>query len=185
MVCWRMLMSLKGQPKLSVKTYGHQNLRSSERTGASALSLLLGVLLLLCLAPAAFAQVVSSSTLRGVVKDPSGGLVPNATVKLTSTQRGGERVVKTNDEGSFVFTSVDPGQYKLRVEVSGFKAFEQNGITLSPSDSRSVEVGLEVGLASETVTITGEAAPIKTDTGERSDTISAKQLDNLSIIGRS
>src|SRR3979409_2501579 len=104
MVCWRMLMSLKGQPKLSVKTDGRQNLRSSQRTGASALSLLIGVLLLLCLAPASLAPVVSSSSLRGVVKDPSGVLVPNATVKLTSTQRGGERTVKTNEEGVYVFT---------------------------------------------------------------------------------
>src|SRR5882672_7097663 len=123
MVCWRMLMSLKRQPKLLVETNGRHNVQSSQRTRAYALPSLLGLFLLLCVTPVSLAQVVSSSTLRGVVKDPSGGLVPNASVKLTSTQRGGERQVKTNDEGSFVFTSVDPGQYKLRVKGAGFKAY--------------------------------------------------------------
>ena len=91
----------------------------------------------------------------------------------------------TNDDGAFVFTSVTPGAYKLRIEVPGFKAHEQTEFNLSPSDTRNLDVVLEVGAPNETVTVTGDAVPIKTDTGERSDTLTAKQLDNLSIIGRS
>jgi hypothetical protein len=105
-------------------------------------------------------------------------------VKLTGVARGGEREVKTNDEGSFVFTSVGAGRYTVRIEAPGFKAQEQP-VALGPSDIRSLDVALEVGAPTETVTVTGDAVPIKVDTGERSDTISAKQLDNLSIIGRS
>ena len=176
-------MSLKGQPKLSVETNDRRSVKSSERT--RVFSVLLGLLLFLCVAPGALAQGLSGGTLRGIVKDATGGLVPNASVKLVSTRTGAEREVKTNDEGAYVFTSVEPGPYRLRVEAVGFKASEQTEFTLSPSDTRNLDVALEVGAPSETVTVTGEAVPIKLDTGERSDTISAKQLDNLSIIGRS
>ena len=177
-----MLMSLKGQ--LLEKNY-RRSVKSSERTGAYVVPALLVLLLFLCVAPAALGQGLSGSTLRGVVKDAGGGVVPNATVKLVSTKNSAEREVKTNDEGAYVFTAVEPGPYQLRVEGAGFKTHQQTEFTLSPSDTRNLDVVLEVGAPSETVTVTGEASPIKTDTGERSDTLSAKQLDNLSIIGRS
>ncbi len=176
-------MSLKGQPKLSFETNDRRSVKSSERI--RVFSVMLGLLLFLCVAPGALAQGLSGGTLRGIVKDATGGLVPNASVKLVSTRTGAEREVKTNDEGAYVFTSVEPGPYRLRVEAVGFKASEQSEFMISPSDTRNLSVTLEVGAPSETVTVTGESAPIKIDTGERSDTVTAKQIDNLSIIGRS
>src|SRR5882762_8025389 len=137
-----MLMSLKG--RLLEKNY-RWSVKSSERTGAYAVPALLGLLLFLCVVPAALGQGLSSSTLRGVVKDAGGGLVPNASVKLISSRTGGEREAKTNDEGAYVFTSVEPGPYKLRVEATGFKAYEQSEFMLSPSDTRNLGVTLEVG----------------------------------------
>jgi hypothetical protein len=174
-------MSPKRQLRFSVET----NRLCTLKPGGTPLRGLAGLLLLLWFTPISLAQVVSSSTLRGVIKDPAGGLVPNAAVKLTSSERGGKRQVKTNGEGSFVFTSVDPGLYELRIEADGFKAFEHTAIILSPGNSRSFDVVLEIGAPTETVMVKSETAPIKTDTGERSDTITAKQLDNLSLIGRS
>src|SRR6266850_4541922 len=175
-------MFLKGQ---LIETNGRRSVKSSKTTGTSVFPAVLGLLLFLCLAPGALAQGLSGSTLRGVVKDSTGGLVPNASVKLHSTRSGNEREVKTNDEGAYTFTAVEPGPYTLKVEAPGFKTHQQTEFTLSPSDTRNLDVALEVGAPTETVTVTGEAVPIKTDTGERSDTLTAKQLDNLSIIGRS
>src|SRR5207244_11366987 len=111
--------------------------------------------------------------------DTSGGLVPNASVKLLSTRSGSEREVKTNGEGTYVFTAVEPGPYTLRVEATGFKTHQQTEFTVSPSDTRSLDVALEVGAPTETVTVTADAVPIKTDTGARSDTLSAKQIEHL------
>ena len=145
----------------------------------------LSLLIVFALMPIAFGQTSTGGTLRGVVKDAKGGLVPDATVTLVSVDRGDERQAKTNSDGSFVFTSVTSGKFRLKVEAGGFKTSEQNDLTLAPSESRSLEIALEVGAPSEVVNVTAEAVPIKTDTGERSDTISSKQLDNLSIIGRS
>jgi hypothetical protein len=143
---------------------------------------LLSMLILFATAPVSFAQG-TSSTLRGVVKDPQGAVVPGATVTLTSAQRGDERQVKTNNEGAYVFTSVDPGAFTLKVEMQGFKTYQQK-ITLSPSETRGVDAELQIGVSDE-VTVVDEGSIIKTETGERSDTISAQQIDNLSIISRS
>src|SRR6266851_428647 len=181
-VCWRMLMFLKGQ---LLETNRRRSEKATESTGAYVFPALLGLVLFLCVAPGSMAQGLSGSTLRGVVKDSNGGLVANASVKLISSRSGAEREVKTNDEGAYVFTAVEPGPYTLRVEATGFKTHQQTEFTVSPSDTRSLDVVLEVGAPTETVTVTADAVPIKTDTGERSDTLSAKQIDNLSIIGRS
>jgi len=135
-------MALK--PKFSVETNGRRNVTSSETRGADIFHALLSLLLLICVAPGLFAQGLSGSTLRGVVKDASGGLVANATVKLISTKSGAERQVKTNDEGAYVFTSVEPGPYSLRVEAAGFKAHEQTEFMLAPSDTKNLDVALEV-----------------------------------------
>ena len=158
----------------------------SGRAGAFVITALAGLFLLLLAAPLGSAQVTSSATLRGVVKDPTGAVVRGATVTLTSTQRGTPRQVKTSDDGTYVITSVDPGAYSLKVEAGGFKTYEQPDLTLAPSETRGLDVALEVGGATETVTVSAEAASqIKTETGERSETITSKQIDNLSIIGRS
>jgi hypothetical protein len=120
---------------------------------------------------------------RGVVKDPNGAVVPDATVTLIG-QRGEERKGTTSSSGTYVFTSVDPGAYTVRVEGAGFKTFEQQ-FSLAPNETRGLDADLEVGAATETVTVTDQGSAIKTETGERSDTITASQIENLSIISRS
>ncbi|HEY0379794.1 MAG TPA: carboxypeptidase regulatory-like domain-containing protein [Pyrinomonadaceae bacterium] len=147
--------------------------------------LLLAAAALFAPAPAALAQGTTGATLRGVVKDPAGAAVPDATVTIVSKARGDERHVTSSDDGTYVFTSVDPGVYSLTVEASGFKKHQQTDVSLAPSQTRSADVDLEIGVASETVTVTTEPPLIKTDTGERSDTITTQQIENLSIIGRS
>ena len=147
------------------------------------LSILLGAFALFATAPVAFAQG-SGGTIRGVVKDPNGAVVPDVTVTLINAQRGDERKATTSDNGTYVFTSVDPGPYTVRVEGQGFKTSEQK-LTLAPNETRGLDVDLEVGVAGETVTVTDEGSAIKTETGERSDTITSTQIENLSIISRS
>lgn len=144
--------------------------------------LLLAALATLAAVPVTFAQG-SSGTVRGDVKDPNGAVVPGAAVTLIDA-RGGERKATTTSSGTYAFTSVDPGQYTIRVEGAGFKTSEQ-AFTLAPNETRGLDVGLEVGTASETVTVTDVGSAIKTETGERSDTITSQQIENLSIISRS
>jgi hypothetical protein len=173
-----MLMFFKRQLKFFVV----RRLNLKGRGNGYAFPAFLGLLLLLSSAAIGLGQGVNG-TLRGVVKDEKGGLVPNATVTLTS-DRGDERQAKTNSEGGYTFTAVTPGKYTIKVEAANFKTSGAD-VSIAPSESRTLDVGLEVGAPSENVTITADVSPIKTDTGERSDTLTAKQIDNLSIIGRS
>jgi hypothetical protein len=130
------------------------------------------------------AQVSTSATVRGTVKDPNGAVVAKATITLTSDRTQGERKTTSSSDGAYAFTAVEPGSYSLKIEAVGFKTLAQTGLVLSPSDNRGLDLTLEVGATNETVTITGTNEEIKTETGERSNTIKASQIENLSIISR-
>jgi Carboxypeptidase regulatory-like domain/TonB-dependent Receptor Plug Domain len=145
------------------------------------------VICLACLAsvPSAFAQTSTSATLRGTIKDPSGAVVSGATVTIISERTKAERKVVTSDEGGYVFTALTPDTYTIKVEGQGFKTAQQTGITLSPSDTRGVDLTLEVGTAGEVVNVVGGFEPIQKETGAKENTITAKQIDNISVIGRS
>ncbi|MEJ7616673.1 MAG: carboxypeptidase regulatory-like domain-containing protein [Pyrinomonadaceae bacterium] len=135
--------------------------------------------------PHSLGQTTGSATLRGTVKDPNGAAVPNASLTLINSQTNAERRVSTGDEGSYTFTSLEPGIYTLRVEGQSFKTYVQNDLTLSPSDTRGQDVTLELGGASETVVVTSDnIQQIQTETGEKSNVITARQIENLSLVGR-
>jgi hypothetical protein len=149
------------------------------------LFLSLAVCLALASVQSAFAQTATNATLRGTVKDPQGAVVSGATVTVISERTKEERKANTNDEGGYVFTALTPDTYTVKVEGQGFKTTQQTGITLSPSDTRGLDITLEVGTAGEVVNVVGGFEPIQKETGAKENTITAKQIDNLSIIGRS
>jgi len=145
-----------------------------------------GLALCFCLlASLSLAQTTGSATLRGTVKDENGAVVSKATVTLVNVATKDERKTFTNQDGVYVFSSVTPGVFSVRVENSGFKKAEQTGLTLSPSDIRALDITLQVGAASETVTVTATADVLQTETGAKENTITSKQIENLSIISRS
>jgi hypothetical protein len=150
------------------------------------LSMMTALALCLCLfASGALAQTTGSATLRGAVKDANGAVLANATVTLVNEATKIERKTSTNQEGIYVFSSVPPGNYTVTVENSGFKKGEQTGLVLSPSDLRALDFTMQIGAASETVTVTANADVLQTETGAKENTITAAQINNLSIISRS
>jgi hypothetical protein len=132
-----------------------------------------------------FAQTSGSATLRGAVRDPQGAVVAGATVTLINERTKDERKAATNDDGGYSFSALTPGTYTIKVEAPGFKKAEQSGIAVETSSTRGLDVGMEVGQPSETVTITATGNQLQTETGAKENTISAKQIENLSIISRS
>lgn len=144
-----------------------------------------GSLILLFAASLAIAQTTGSATLRGTVKDPTGALVQGATVTVISERTKAERKVTTGDDGVYVFSSLTPDTYTVKVEGSGFKTAQQTGLILAPSDTRGLDISLEVGAAEQVMTVQAEAEQIQTETGAKENTITAKQIENTSIIGRS
>jgi hypothetical protein len=138
---------------------------------------------MLALAPAAFAQ--NAGSLRGVVSDPSGGVLPGATVVLLNEATRESRQVQTDSRGGYFFAAVPPGVYTVRIEIPGFKKAENKGIRMSANDTKGFDVTLQVGQQSETVEVTATREIIQTETGAREGVIRADQIENLSIISRS
>lgn len=127
----------------------------------------------------------STATVRGNIQDSSGGVLPGATVTVTNTGTRGVQSTVSDDRGQYLIAGLFPGTYDLRVELSGFKAYERKAVSLSPSDTRGIDIRLDVGQQAETVTVTAQQEVTQTQTGAREGVLSAKQIDNLSIIGRS
>jgi hypothetical protein len=97
----------------------------------------------------------SGSTLVGQILDPAGAAVPGSRIILTNAQTGIEQTTTSNDEGQYLFRSVEAGLYTLRVEQAGFKTAIVEGIALNDDDVKMVNATLEVGdlYTSESVTV--------------------------------
>lgn len=130
------------------------------------------------------AQTSTNATLRGAVTDETGAVIPGAKVTLTNDATKDTRKTETNNAGIYVLSSVPSGIYKLEIEKDGFKKQTQTSLTLSPADTRGLDITMTVGAPSETVTITAGNEALQTETGAKENTISAKQIENLSIISR-
>ena len=128
---------------------------------------------------------VGSASLSGLVTDPSGALVPGATATLHNLQNGTDRTTLGNAAGAFTFSAIPSGDYSLTVARTGFKSFTENQIHLDPGDDKALpDIHLEVGAASETVSVEESVGGLPLDNGQLSATISAQDLERLSIVGR-
>jgi hypothetical protein len=116
---------------------------------------------LFALGVGANAQEVTGSII-GTVTDASGAVVVNADIILTNTATGEEHKVQTNDSGGYVLTQIQPGTYDLAVHGQGFKEYLNKGFVLSVNDRKTLNVALEPGAITETVTVTGETPLIQT-----------------------
>jgi Carboxypeptidase regulatory-like domain/TonB-dependent Receptor Plug Domain len=155
------------------------------RSNQTALVVLWTLCALLLTTAHAGAQGSTTGSIRGTVQDPTGGVLPGATVTLTNTGTKAMQTAVTDGRGQYILGGIFPGTYDMKVELAGFKTYEQKAIAVSPTDNRGIDVRLEVGQQNETVTVTSQAEMIQTETGAREGVITAKQIDNLSVIGRS
>jgi len=126
------------------------------------------------------------ATLTGIVADPSGAVVPGASVTLRDEKSGSLRTTVTDSSGFFTFASVSVGDltYELKVEQKGFSVEKLPGIVLLGGETRNVNVTMQVGTTNQTVTIEGSANEIvPVDSGEKSVTLTAKELQNFVQVG--
>ena len=130
---------------------------------------------------AAFAQ---TATVLGTVTDPSGAVVPTATITITNTATSAKRVIQTNSTGNYVAPDLPIGPYQLTAESAGFKRYERTGLKLDSNDVVRVDAVLQVGQISESVTVAAEAVKVESDSSEVSDLISGTQVQELAINGR-
>src|ERR1041385_2583767 len=161
-------------------------LRSTRRLYATLIvSVFVFSLTLLANVQPVAAQTTGSATLRGTVKDPQGAIIRDAVVTLTNERTKDERRAKSSEDGTYTFTALTPGNYTVKVEAAGFKTMTQTGLAIETSDTKGLDISMEIGQPNESVTVTAAGEQLQTETGSRENTINSKQIDNLSIISRS
>lgn len=135
-------------------------------------------------AAATVAAQTNTAEISGVVADQDGGVLPGATVVATHLATGLKAERVSDASGRFLLTGLAVGRYDLEVQLEGFKAALQKGITLSLGQRLVTNVTLTVGGVAETVTVTGAAPILQTATSEVSDVIRNEQVVNLPLNGR-
>src|SRR5215475_11863715 len=141
-------------------------------------------IMIFALTPITFAQTTSGS-ITGVITDPNQAAIANATVKITEQSKSFTLSATTDSQGRFVFPQVPPGTYKMLIEASGFKKLERTGIALVANDKLSLgDLVIQVGAASETVTITAEATLLQAESAERSYAVQGEVVRNVAVNGR-
>ncbi len=137
--------------------------------------------LVLLLTATAFGQS-GGSTIRGTVKDPQGNVVAGASVTITDPAKNFTRTQTTNQEGSYVFTAVPPGTYKLDVTAPGFKTASATGVQALVDTPTVRDVPLEIGAVSETVDVTSAAeAAINTSDASLGNSFERKRIVELPL----
>src|SRR5579884_2197830 len=160
--------------------------RQVQRRTACIGRLVAAAILVVACAAVAVGQV-TSGTIFGTVKDPSGAIVSGATVTVMNPSNGLTRVVRSTESGDFVLPNLLPGTYNITVEAQGFKKVEKTGIVLSAADKLNAgDFTLPVGANTESVEVTADAGQLQlqTNSGERSDLITSKQLNDVALNGR-
>ncbi|MBV8072294.1 MAG: TonB-dependent receptor [Acidobacteriaceae bacterium] len=120
-----------------------------------------------------------SASIAGVISDPSGGVVSNATVHLKNMSTNDVRDAKSETNGSYKFDNLLPGTYEIRVEAAGFKTYVQSNMILRASTGATVNIPLEVGATQQQVEVSGEAILIDTQTANNSVTLDSQLVQSL------
>jgi hypothetical protein len=144
-------------------------------------------LILLCLAfsPNSYSQNITTGTVLGTVSDPSGAAVPDAAVVLRNKATNSQATQKTNSAGQYTFVNVAPGEYQITVKKDNFRTADVPSLSVDVAKSYNVDVKLELGAASESVTVTTEArVELQTTDAQVGDVIGGTTLSRLPTLTR-
>jgi hypothetical protein len=143
---------------------------------------LVGALCALSLASALFAQS-DRGTITGTVTDTTGAVVANAQIQAKQLETGSLFPTTSTATGNYTLTQLPVGPYEVTVTLTGFKKFVRSGITVQVAQVLRIDIPLEVGAASESVTVSAEASLLKTESGDVSQNVEVQTLDTLPILG--
>lgn len=126
----------------------------------------------------------TTTGVRGLVRDQSGAVIPNATIKLIDTATGIEQTTVSSSDGGFIFAHLQAGTFKLTATATGFQTAVYPSIVVDSGRTTDVSVDLQVGAATETVQVTATAARLDTTSNEVGTTINNKLILNMPYNGR-
>ena len=143
----------------------------------------LAALLCLVTAGGAWAQLIPTGSITGVVKDPKGAVVPGVAITVTNTATGIVKATKTNSTGVFLVPDMLPGTYRVEAQFQGFKKISQVG-TVQTGESTTFDLTLQLGSTKQTVEVSGRAPLLQATTSSLTTTISGRNIENLPLQGR-
>ena len=149
----------------------------------AASRLWLAAIILILLSASALAQS-SAGRVLGTVTDASGAAVPDAAVVVTDVQRGTSRTTTTDAAGDYAAPDLQPGNYKIHVEVKGFKTAERPNVLIEVASDVRADFVLQPGQVSETVTINEDVPLVNTTSATLGGTLSNKEINDLPLNGR-
>jgi outer membrane receptor protein involved in Fe transport len=141
------------------------------------------LLLSVFLTAPAYAQEITG-TITGAVTDQSGAAIPGLTVTVRNMGTNATQSVVTDENGVYVATLLPAGRYEVSLELAGFKRFVRSNLEVSVNDRLGVNIMLQPGDVSETVTVTAATPLVKTESSDVSTLISAKQVEQMPLNGR-
>jgi len=167
-------------------TEGFRRLRAPRSGSQQSLtrSVVLAFAVLFALSAQAFAQFDSASVL-GTLRDHSGAVLANGSVVLTNRATSTQQTMLSNADGNFEFASVKPGSYTISAERAGFKTARTNSFTVTVGARQRVDLVLEVGGVTDSVTVTGAATVLETDSSDRGEVVDQQEIVGLPLNGRS
>ena len=125
-----------------------------------------------------------TGSIAGTVVDPNGAVVPSAKITATAQATGLTRATVSASDGGYVFPLLPVGTYNLSVEATGFRRFEQQGIEVRANVSASVPITLQIGAASDTVTVVANAEQVDVLTGTLRQVVDQRKIIELPLEGR-
>jgi hypothetical protein len=120
-------------------------------------------------------------TITGTISDPANAVIPNASVTARNSESGAQYKTVTTPTGNYTLSQLPAGPYDLSIEAAGFNKFTQQGIRVQVAQAARIDIALQVGGATESITVNADAPLLKTDSGEQSHNISTLRMNALPL----
>jgi len=150
-----------------------------KKLGLHVMVVLFGALLF-----SAHAQTSTVGTISGTIRDEKGAVVPKAEVNIEAEGTGLARTVNADDNGFYLAPSLPAGRYSITTSPAGFKKTVATSVDLHVGENKVVNLDLQVGQITETVTVASDTATVETRSGELSSLITERQVTELPLNGR-
>jgi hypothetical protein len=157
--------------------------KMNKKTAASFLQGLVCIWLLLSAGTAIWAQA-GQGGINGFVSDPTGAIIPDAKVTITSNATGIAQSTVTTAAGLYSFVSVAPGSYQVTASRDGFETVKRTKVTVSVDQVSTVNIALRVGAVNEVVTVTGSTDLAESTNSTVGQLISAEVIDRVPLLTR-
>src|SRR5580700_2528591 len=131
-----------------------------------------------------FTQTAATGALRGTVTDPSGGVLPGATIKVTNAATGQTQTAVTQTNGAYVVPFLPLAVYRVEASGKGFKTEVFEKVEVNVTETKVVDIRLQVGSFTETVTVQAQPAPVETTSSALGNVTDQHMVDNLPLVTR-